>query len=194
MMVPNTVWARLAAVSVTLGGFVSLSGCGGSNSMASSSFGWQLSAVQAFGNANVQIKRTGGAATTGEFTIVSSTPVLEAGVPIFLEAEYFAVARNVNAEVFSQGTVGTDGIPVATYSAVWSAVTPSTGVLFNNQVGTTFTDYSPSNATNVLLTGRSGTFITVSQSGTYALKLTVRLQFADGSSQTREYPVTVTVP
>lgn len=170
-----------------------LSGCGG-GSMASSSFGWRLIAVQAYGSPNVEIKRTTGSGTAGEFRIISSTPVLTAGEPIFLEANYFAIVRNVNMEVYTDGSPGTAGIPVATYSAVWSETSPGDNVLFNNRVGTTFTDFAPSNLTNVQVTGRSGTFVTIKQPGTVSLTLTVRMQFADGSSQTRDYPVSITVP
>jgi hypothetical protein len=183
--------------------------------MASSSFGWRLTSVQAYGNPNVQITPAQGAGTTGGFTIGSSTPQLQAGVPIFVEAIYSATVPNVNPNAFPSGNGGGGGsgggsggsgggstsggtsIPVATYSAVWSEVPATAGaapvVNFNNAVGNTFTGYNPSATPNVTVTGDSGTFIKVSQPGTIQLKLTVTLQAVDGSTRDKDYFVTLNI-
>ena len=155
-------WAAgltLAALATTAGLY--LSGCGGSSSMASSSFGWRLVSVQGYGNPDMQIKPTTGASSTGSFDIKTSTPVLQAGVPIFMNAIYAAEVPNVNPDAFTSTSGGSSAVPIGTFSAVWSEVPATSGappaVDFNNAVGNTFTDYDPSPSPNVRVTGNSGT-------------------------------------
>jgi hypothetical protein len=193
--------ARLAVATLAAAGGLHLGGCGGtgSASMAASSFGWRLASIQGYGNPDVKIQPTDGGATGGSFQIQSSTPQLQAGVPIFMEAIYSATIPNVNPDAFNTGTGATGGAapPVATFTALWSEVPATEGttkvVTFNNAVGNTFTGYSPSPSPNVLVTGNSGTFITVSQPGTVKLKLSVVLQAADGSTRDKDFFVDVTV-
>ncbi|HVK05929.1 MAG TPA: hypothetical protein VM490_20840 [Armatimonadaceae bacterium] len=158
-----------------------LSGCGGS--MSSSATAWQM---------------------TG--TSLSPSRAL-VGQNVAVSTEYQVVVPNVNENFFpvQQGggtTGGTGGgqqqqvAQVGTFSARWTEVPPpgqAPILQIDNGVGITDTSVSGSSAPDAVLLGASGVSVRAIGSGTTTLRLRVTLHYSDGSTDTEEFLIPLTV-
>jgi hypothetical protein len=162
--------------------------------MASSSFGWGLTGITAYGgNPTVEIQPASGASTTGQFTIDNASATTRVNETLFVEATYFADIPNVNPQKFN----GTSPQAIGTFSAEWSEVLSSPDALprvrMNTSTGTTFTGYTPSASPNVRLSGVTGNSMTVLTPGPVTIRLRVTLHASDGSSRRKDFFTTLNI-
>jgi hypothetical protein len=159
-----------------------LSGCGGS--MSSSAFAWQM---------------------TGTSLNPSRALV---GQNVAVSTAYQVVVPNVNENFFQSsqtggGTTGGTGggqqqqvAQAGTFSAQWTEVPPQGQahiLQIDNGVGNTSTSVSGISAPDAILIGSSGVSVRAIASGTTTLRLRVTLHYLDGSTDTEDFLIPLTV-